>query len=100
MSSRFDIAPGVKAVTFDDETVVFNPASWETHVLNAGATLVLGLVQDGCTVAEVRSVLADALADEERSSAGEHADRVLGELQSLRLIVERDGNRDASLRDP
>jgi len=77
-------------VPLEDEAVVFNPTSWETHVLNPAASLVLARAQSGeCAVADIEQLLCDVLDQGERLRAGEHAERVLRELVSLRLIVER-----------
>jgi PqqD family protein of HPr-rel-A system len=91
MSRRFELMPGVKVSVFGDEAVVFNPFSWETHVLNAAATIVLELVQAGCTAQEAAQILDEVLAEDERASAREYANRLLDDLASLRLIVPAGG---------
>jgi PqqD family protein of HPr-rel-A system len=73
---------------FDDESVVFNPFSWETHVLNPAATLVLEALRRGpCRAADVSALLAEALDEAERAQAQEHAERLLREFGTLRLIA-------------
>ena len=32
---------------FDDEALVFNPATWETHLLNESASIVLDALLEG-----------------------------------------------------
>ena len=93
---RFEPASGVRVVALDDDSVVFNPFSWETHVLNPAAALVLDLAAaHPCTLEDVREVLAESLDADERPQADEHARRLLGQLVGLRLLVERTAGRDA-----
>jgi hypothetical protein len=54
-------------------------------------TIVLELVQSGCTREEAAQMLDEVLADDERASAREYANRLLDDLASLRLIVAADG---------
>lgn len=76
----------------DDEAVVFEPLSWDAHVLNPAAHAVLDLLLEGArTEDEVAAFLAEALEPAERAAAHGHARRLLGELQSLRLVVALDG---------
>lgn len=88
--AAYAVVPGVRIVLFDDEAVVFNPFSWETHVLNAAATLVLEeLSHRPCSPGDVAALLSEALDDSERPDAASHATRLLDELSSLRLITSR-----------
>lgn len=88
-SHIYRLAPEVKVLFFDDEAVVFNPKSWETHVLNASASLILErLLAGACGKAEVEQILLVALDQDERKHAREHAERLLGDLVSLHLIAE------------
>ena len=94
--SSFALAAGLRVVALDDDAVVFNPFSWETHVLNPAAALVLDLVSaHPCTFSDVCGVLAEMLNDEEQPRAAEHAQRLLAALVGLRLIVERPAEVDA-----
>lgn len=93
---QFELAPDVRIIVFDDEAVVFNPFTWETHVLNESATLVVERLQAGaCGMTEVEELLAAVLDDTEKPLAAEHAERVLQDLASLRLIVDRSAVADA-----
>jgi PqqD family protein of HPr-rel-A system len=84
------VSPGVVIRTFDDDAVVFNPFSWETHLLNPAAALVLELVAAGvCTEHSVCDALLEVLEETERPRAAEHARNLLNELVSLRLLVEQ-----------
>lgn len=92
----YALAPGVRMLSLDDDAVVFNPFSWETHVLNAAAALVLDLASERpCTLAGLGDAFAELLSAEEQPRAEEHARRLLGELVSLRLLVESMPQADA-----
>jgi PqqD family protein of HPr-rel-A system len=87
VEARFGLAPGVRVKVFDDEAVVFNPFTWETHVLNPSATLVLERLHAGpCSRHEIEELLAEALSEDDRVHAAQHAKRLLDELCSLRLL--------------
>ena len=77
-------------VSLDDDAVVFNPFSWETHVLNPAAAIVLELAaaDSPCTEAGVAEVLAEVLDENERPRAAEHARHVLVQLRELGLLTE------------
>ena len=86
----FELAAGVRFFRLDDDAIVFNPFSWETHLLNPAAALVLDLAAvEPCTEAGIQDVLEEVLTEDERPRAGEHAKRLLEELVSMRLLVER-----------
>ena len=75
---------------FDDETLVFNPATWETHLLNESASLVLGALLEGPRsvdeiVATVTEVSDAAVPDGFAEQVGE----LLGQLESLGLVSAR-----------
>ena len=89
-------APDLRVVPLDDEAVVFNPFSWETHVLNPAAALVLDIAADApCSAADIAEVFAEVLDDDERPRAAEHAHSVLAQLLGLRLLTERPLDADA-----
>ena len=91
----FEAAPGLRVITLDDDAVVFNPFSWETHLLNPAAALVLDIAAAApCTEAAVAEVLAEVLDEDERPLAAEHAHRLLWELAGLRLLIERPAGPD------
>jgi PqqD family protein of HPr-rel-A system len=86
--ASYALAPGVRVLTLDDDAVVFNPFSWETHVLNPAAALVLDMAaQRPCTLQGLSHAFAELLSAEEQPHADGHARRLLGELVSLRLLV-------------
>lgn len=94
--SRFEAAAGVRVVTLDDDAIVFNPFSWETHLLNPAAALVLDVVATSpCTETGVCAVLLELLDEQERPRALHHARRLLRELVELRLLNERAVDSDA-----
>jgi PqqD family protein of HPr-rel-A system len=86
--TRYRVAahPDLRILRFDDESVVFNPFLWHTHLLNAAAALVLdALAEDGPATA---AALAAALADDAGAPAiaADEVERVLGELAGLALV--------------
>lgn len=88
----------LRSVVFDDETVLFNPNSWDTHVLNDAAAATLEFVAESPrTQAEVAQFFAEALSPELAPEADEHAARVLDELCRLALL-ERDPDASVNVR--
>lgn len=80
--------PNGPRLFFDGEWVVFNPASWEVHILNEAASAVYEyLAQAPRSLQEIECLLQDLLVEDERRGAGEHAQRVIRELASLGLVV-------------
>lgn len=87
MTVRYASASGFQALDFGDEWIVFNPLSWDAHLLNTAAAAILELLAERPhSVAEVESVLGDLLTESERGSAAEHARRLLDELAQLGLV--------------
>jgi PqqD family protein of HPr-rel-A system len=73
--------------TFDDEAVVFDPVSWDAHLLNPAALAVLELFLEAPRSTEdIVSFLADALEAGEQTDAPAHAERLIRELRYLGLI--------------
>jgi PqqD family protein of HPr-rel-A system len=71
----------------DDEALVFNPLSWETHLLNESASLVLDALLEGPRsveeiVARAREVADAVLPDDFAAQVGE----LLGQLESLGIV--------------
>lgn len=89
------IAPDDTAVLrFGDEALVFNPASWETHLLNASAALVLDALAAGprSVGAIVGEVAARVDAGGEATVPADFDGQVtelLGQLASLGLVAAR-----------
>jgi PqqD family protein of HPr-rel-A system len=84
---RLTAVDGLLIRHFDDEAVVFDPLSWDAHLLNPAAIAVLELLIDApCSETEIAELLRNALLDEERPHAVAHAHRLIGELRSLGLI--------------
>jgi len=77
--------PGLRILRFDDESVVFNPLLWHTHLLNAGAALILDALEEGPATADE---LAAALTDETGAPAlpADQVASALEELAGLRLV--------------
>jgi PqqD family protein of HPr-rel-A system len=97
MADQYAAAPGVRMLDFGDEWIVFNPLSWDAHLLNAAAAVVLEqLSAQPQTEAEVADYLRDLLMDAERAHALTSARRLLGELVQLGLVrlVAADATHD------
>jgi PqqD family protein of HPr-rel-A system len=87
---HYAIAAETRVCIFDDEAIVFNPFSWETHLLNPAAALVLESAASGpLTEAGVSELLGEVLDERQRPRAAEHARLLLQELIALRLLVEQ-----------
>jgi PqqD family protein of HPr-rel-A system len=86
MADQYAAAPGVRMLEFGDEWIVFNPLSWDAHLLNAAAGVVLEqLGAQPQTEAEVADYLRELLMDAERAQALSSARRLIGELVQLGL---------------
>lgn len=85
--TRFRVAahPDLRILRFDDESVVFNPFLWHTHLLNAAAALILDALEDGPATA---SEVAAAMADETGAPAipADQVEQLLNELAGLALV--------------
>jgi len=87
MTVRYAAASGSRALDFGDEWIVFNPLSWDAHLLNIAAAAVLDLVAEAPrSLPEVETFLGELLTESEQDHAGEHARRVLEELAQLGLV--------------
>jgi PqqD family protein of HPr-rel-A system len=85
--TRFRVAahPDLRVLRFEDESVVFNPFLWHTHLLNAAAALILDALEEApATAAEI----AAALTDETGAHVlpAEQVEQVLDELAGLALV--------------
>ena len=90
------IYPAGPRFVFDDELVVFNPLSWDVHVLNPAAAAVYEfLLEASAGRAEIESLLEELLVDSERGAAAEHAQSVIGDLKSLGLLADDEPGADA-----
>jgi PqqD family protein of HPr-rel-A system len=90
---RWQLAfPGdTPVLRFDDEALVFNPWSWETHLLNESAALVLDALLAGPRSRE--EIVAEVAAAGEAVLPADFDGQVgalLGHLASLGLVVARD----------
>src|SRR5215831_15624774 len=87
MVDQYAAAPGVRMLDFGEEWIVFNPLSWDAHLLNAAAAIVLEqLSAQPQTEAEVADYLRDLVVDAERAHALSSARRLIGELVQLGLV--------------
>jgi PqqD family protein of HPr-rel-A system len=72
---------------FDDEALVFNPSTWETHLLNESASIVLDALLEGprsldAIVEATTRVSGAAVPD----GFAEQVEELLGQLESLGLV--------------
>lgn len=75
---------------FDDEALVFNPESWETHLLNEAASLVLAALAGGSrSVEEIVAEVSRAGGVAVPEGFAEQVRELLGQLESLGLVVSR-----------
>jgi PqqD family protein of HPr-rel-A system len=73
------------------ELVVFNPASWETHVLNDAAAAVLEAIAAAPkTEHAIAALLRERLIDDQQAEAPHYAHSALEQLRSLGLILATD----------
>ena len=94
---RYAATQGLRIREFEDDGVVFEPVSWEAHLLNPAALAVLELLLEAPrSKSEVAVFLNDALSPDERSRADEHAHRLLAELRSLGLVKIIEGSERAA----
>jgi len=86
---RFTGHPDVRVERFGDEAVVFNPLSWETHLLNETAAHVVEALRRGPSDAESLAADLTAALDPEVSPEAYVAqiEGLLEELEGLGLVV-------------
>lgn len=84
---RFAAVDDLRLRLFDDEAVVFDPFSWDAHLLNPAAIAVLELLlETPRSEDDLADFLEKTLRPDERPLAPAHARRLVGELQALGLI--------------
>lgn len=85
--TRYAAAAGLRVHDFGEQCAVFDPLSWDAHLLNRAAIAVLDLFAEGPHSAhDVAAFLAEALRPEDRAHAADHARELIAELASLGLI--------------
>jgi len=94
--TRYRVAahPDLRILRFDDESVVFNPFLWHTHLLNPSAALILDALEEGPASA---AELAAALSDESGKPAipVDQVAEALGQLARLALVEAAEAAEDA-----
>jgi PqqD family protein of HPr-rel-A system len=87
MSVRFLATDGIRFLHFEDESIVFNPTSWDAHFLNAAAAAILELLDQGPhSVEDVELLLGEVLHEAEQGAASDHALSLLHEFEQLGLV--------------
>lgn len=83
---------GIRIRRFEDEALVFNPRSWETHLLNVVATRVVDALALGPrTEVELVETLRSPGIDHDGAEVEEaEIDHFLRDLESLGLIEAAD----------
>jgi PqqD family protein of HPr-rel-A system len=87
---RFRLShPGpLRAFVFDDEVVVFNAATWSTHILNASAAIVLeALGESARSTDEVARLLAEVQKTTDPAELTDQVRGLLTDLESLQLVA-------------
>jgi len=86
---QFTRHPDIRVVRFDAEAVVFNPLSWETHLLNETAAHVVGyLRRRPQSAAELAAALVQDLDPESAAEAyTDQIEALLEELEALGLVM-------------
>jgi len=80
--------PEILTIPLDDELVVFNPISWETHLLNAaGAQVFEALLERAMSLPELRLELEDMRAGVSEPVRDEQIETLLAELEDLGLVT-------------
>ena len=76
---------------FDDEALVFNPESWETHFLNDSAAFVLeSLLDHPQSVEEIVALVNRASGGPMPDEFGDQVADLLHQLESLGLVSAHD----------
>jgi PqqD family protein of HPr-rel-A system len=94
---RFACGDAPEPARFADGALVFNPLTWETHLLNPAAMLILDALR---TAPRDAGALADALAAEadldaaERAAYAAQVASTLAEMEVLGLVRRDDARRD------
>lgn len=84
---RFAAVNNLRVHEFEDEAVVFDPLSWDAHLLNPAAIAVLELLLEAPrSEDEIDAFLREALQPEEQPQASAHTQRLISELQALGLL--------------
>jgi PqqD family protein of HPr-rel-A system len=82
------MADDLKIVPFDSETLVFNPVSWQTHLLNnAAAQALAALASAPRSLDELVAIVLGPAADSEANAQDvTMIETLLAELETLGLI--------------
>ena len=87
MTLRYAAIEGIRAFDYGDECIVFNPLSWDAHLLNAAAASVLELlVAQAQSADEIEQYLRELLVADEQNDAAVHSRHLLDELTQLGLV--------------
>lgn len=87
--AQYAASAGLRVVPFDDESVVFHPKTWSSHVLNGSAAAVLEFViERSRSRGEIETLLARLLDPTEQPSLPRHVDGVIENLRLIDLIHE------------
>ena len=90
MPSRWRLADpaGTRLREFDGEAVVFNPLTWQTHILNDSGRMALSALREAPRTADELVALLTAAAPDvaDPSVVRDAVGRLLAELESTGLI--------------
>jgi PqqD family protein of HPr-rel-A system len=86
--THYHLAPGVLRADLEDEEVLLNPATGIYHLLNPTGSVLLASLEQGSSLDEAVSRLAEEFGEPESRVRGD-AERFLADLVVRRLIVEQ-----------
>ena len=92
---RFRATPALRVRNVEDGALVFDPLSWDVHLLNPAAALVLRAVMSECrSAAQIADILQGAQADADSATVHRWTDTAVDELESLGLIEREAADED------
>jgi PqqD family protein of HPr-rel-A system len=82
---------GTRLTWFDGELLVFNPSSWETHLLNeAGASLLARLVAGPRSVGQLQEFFRDAHPNQPAQQCNSAVESLVSNLINLGVLVAKE----------
>jgi len=91
--------PAIRTIPLDDELVVFNPVTWETHLLNAaGAQVFEALLERALTFGDLHAELEAFRAGQGEPVRDDQVEALLAELEELGLVTRVDVDPDDAHR--
>ncbi len=87
LASRLQLTSGVELKRFDSDLIVFDPLSWQTHLVNAaGAVLVEELSAGAASVEHLQAVFRAHYPDQDQTSSDRSVLDLVDNLVDLGLV--------------